>query len=191
MTTAPIVRAEPRRATDGLLAAGAIAAGILVLLLRRVVLGTPQQGLVLLQIYAVLGLIALAIPLPRGVRHVAWSVVIAVGVSAFVAATLATRMPAVLPHGPAVLVFGSIAALGEEAFFRRLVYGVLAHRGAAIAVVGSAALFALVHVPIYGPAAFWVDLGAGLVLGWQRWAAGSWVPAGVTHVAANLLAVLP
>jgi membrane protease YdiL (CAAX protease family) len=190
MTTAPIVRAEPRRATDGLLAVGAIAAGILVLLLRRVVLGTPQQAPVLLQVYAVLGLIAFVIPLPGGVRRIAWPVVIAVGLSAFVAATLMTRIPAALPHGPAVLIFGSIAALGEEAFFRRLVYGVLAHRGAAIAVVGSAALFALVHVPLYGPAAFWVDLGAGLILGWQRWASGSWVPAGVTHVAANLLAVL-
>jgi membrane protease YdiL (CAAX protease family) len=162
-----------------------------VLLLRRVVLGTAEQGLVLLQIYAVLGLIAFVIPLPGGARHVASPVVITVGLSAFVAATLLTRAPAALPHGPAVLVFGSIAALGEEAFFRRLVYGTLAHRGAAIAVVGSAVLFALVHVPLYGPAAFWVDLGAGLILGWQRWASGSWVPAGVTHVAANVLAVLP
>jgi membrane protease YdiL (CAAX protease family) len=191
MTTAPIVRAESRRAADAVLAVGAIAAGILVLLLRGVVLGTAEQGPVLLQTYAVLGLIAFAIPLPGGARRVASPVVIAVGLSAFVAATLLMRAPAALPHGPAVLVFGSIAALGEEAFFRRLVYGTLAHRGAAIAVVGSAVLFALVHVPLYGPVAFWVDLGAGLILGWQRWASGSWVPAGVTHVAANVLAVLP
>lgn len=190
MTTASIVRAEPRRAADAVLAAGAIALGIVALLLRRLALGTPQQVPFLLEVYAVLAVIAFVVPLPAGRRHVAWPFVIAVGLVAFVTATLATRSPAALPHGPAVLVFGSVAALGEEAFFRRLVYGVLVHRGAAVAVVGSAALFALVHVPIYGPTAFWVDLGAGLVLGWQRWVSGSWIPSGATHVVANLLAVL-
>jgi len=154
------------------------------------VLGTPQQGVVLLQIDAMLGLLAFALPVAGGVRRLRWPLVIAVGLSAFVVATLATQAPAPLPHGAGVLVFGSVAALGEEAFFRRLVYGVLSGRGPAVAVLGSAVLFALVHVPIYGTTAFVVDLGAGLVLGWQRWASGSWIPAGVTHVAANLLAVL-
>ena len=39
-------------------------------------------------------------------------------------------------------------------------------------------------------AAFPVDLGAGLVFGWQRWATGSWVAPAGTHAAANLVAVL-
>jgi hypothetical protein len=40
-------------------------------------------------------------------------------------------------------------------------------------------------------AAFWVDLGAGLLLSWQRWASGTWAVPAATHVAANLLVVLP
>jgi len=37
---------------------------------------------------------------------------------------------------------------------------------------------------------FPVDLGAGLLLSWQRWAGGSWGVPAATHAAANLLAVL-
>jgi membrane protease YdiL (CAAX protease family) len=84
----------------------------------------------------------------------------------------------------------SLAAVAEEAFFRKLVYGWLAPMRAEFAVAGSALLFALVHVPIYGVAVFWVDLGAGLLFGWQRWASGRWDVPAATHVAANLLAVM-
>jgi hypothetical protein len=62
--------------------------------------------------------------------------------------------------------------------------------GAPAAVVGSAALFALVHLPAYGVAAFPVDLGAGLLFSWQRWASGTWTTSAATHAWANLLAVL-
>ena len=84
----------------------------------------------------------------------------------------------------------SLAAVAEEAFFRRLVYDLLLPSGAAAAVLGSAALFAVVHVSVYG---FWVlpiDVGAGLLLSWQRWATGSWAAPAVTHVLANLLVVI-
>ena len=46
------------------------------------------------------------------------------------------------------------------------------------------------HIPSYGLAAFPVDLGAGLLFGWQRWAAGTWTVPAATHAAANLLAVI-
>jgi membrane protease YdiL (CAAX protease family) len=86
---------------------------------------------------------------------------------------------------------GTVAALAEEAFFRRLLYGWLEHWwGALAAVVLSALAFALVHVPLYGMSVLWVDLGAGLLLSWQRWASGSWGPAAATHAVANLLVVL-
>ena len=49
----------------------------------------------------------------------------------------------------AVLLHAS-AAVAEEVWFRRLVYGWLAPAGAGTAIVGSAALFALVHVTTYG-----------------------------------------
>jgi hypothetical protein len=35
-----------------------------------------------------------------------------------------------------------------------------------------------------------VDLGAGLLLGWQRWATGTWTVPAVTHAAANALATV-
>ena len=97
-------------------------------------------------------------------------------------------------HGPSTLVtrlvvLNGLAALAEEAFFRRFLYGLLVPSGAAIAVGGSAALFAVVHVTVYG---WWVlplDLAAGLVLSWQRWASGSWVAPAITHVIANVLAL--
>jgi membrane protease YdiL (CAAX protease family) len=59
-----------------------------------------------------------------------------------------------------------------------------------LALVGTSLLFALVHVPLYGWAVFPVDLGAGLLFGWQRWAAGTWTVPAATHAAANLLVVI-
>jgi len=56
-------------------------------------------------------------------------------------------------------------------------------------VLGSATLFALVHLPAYGTAALPVDLGAGLLLSWQRFASGRWTVPAATHAVANLLAV--
>jgi hypothetical protein len=45
-------------------------------------------------------------------------------------------------------------------------------------------------VPLYGIAVLPVDLGAGLLLGWQRWATGTWTVPAVTHAAANVLATV-
>ena len=81
--------------------------------------------------------------------------------------------------------------MAEEAFFRRYLYGLLAPaHGMAVAVVVTAALFALVHVTVWG---WWVlplDLAAGLLLSWQRAATGRWSIPAVTHVLANTLALL-
>jgi membrane protease YdiL (CAAX protease family) len=69
-------------------------------------------------------------------------------------------------------------------------YARLARFGALVAVAGSAILFGMVHLPAYGVAALPVDLGAGVLFGWQRWASGTWlVPAG-THVFANAVAIV-
>jgi membrane protease YdiL (CAAX protease family) len=88
------------------------------------------------------------------------------------------------------LALNILAAVAEEAFFRRLVYGTLLPGGAAVAVVGSALAFAVVHVTVYDPGVLPLDLSAGLVLGWQRYASGSWGVPALTHVVANLLVVL-
>jgi uncharacterized protein len=90
----------------------------------------------------------------------------------------------------AALGLSLVAAVAEEALFRGALYGALRRWGAPAAVAGSALLFALVHIPSYGPAALPVDLGAGLLFGWQRWASGRWTVPAATHAAANLLAVI-
>jgi membrane protease YdiL (CAAX protease family) len=58
-----------------------------------------------------------------------------------------------------------------------------------VAIVGSAVAFALVHLPAYGTSALPVDLGAGLLLSWQRWASGTWTVPTATHGVANLMVV--
>jgi membrane protease YdiL (CAAX protease family) len=88
------------------------------------------------------------------------------------------------------LVLNTLAAVAEEAFFRRLLYGLLAPYGPAIAVGGSAIAFAAVHLTVWGAWALPLDLAAGLVLSWQRWASGRWSVPAFTHTAANVLAVI-
>ena len=112
----------------------------------------------------------------------------AVGVAAFGfvrLSTVALPLHATTLTGAASLVGG----LAEEAFFRRFLYDVLARRGAAFAVAGTAAAFALIHIPAYGVSIVPLDLTAGLILGWQRWASGTWTVPGATHVVANLLSM--
>jgi membrane protease YdiL (CAAX protease family) len=98
-------------------------------------------------------------------------------------------------HAPAalvsrVLVLNTLAAVAEEAFFRRLVYARLLIAGEIAAIVGSAVLFAAVHVSVYGWWVLPIDLAAGLLLGWQRHASGSWAVPAATHVFANILVVI-
>jgi membrane protease YdiL (CAAX protease family) len=98
----------------------------------------------------------------------------------------------VLPAAPLGISAGTVivmAAVAEEAFFRRLAFSWFSRWSELTAVVLTAAAFAVVHVPAYGVAALPVDVAAGLIFGWQRWATGSWVVAAVTHAAANLLQV--
>lgn len=117
--------------------------------------------------------------------------VLALGVGAFaVGRALVAGSPPPAPATAFVIALNTLAAVAEEAFFRRFVYGVLLAAGPVAAVVGSAVLFAAVHVTIYG---WWVlplDLAAGLLFGWQRHATGSWAVPAATHAAANVLVVL-
>jgi membrane protease YdiL (CAAX protease family) len=115
-----------------------------------------------------------------------WMLSVLLGVVAFATVRSLFSTP-LLPFGAAAAVGGSVAAIAEEAFFRRFLYGWLARWGTAIAVVGSALAFAAVHAPLYGAAALPIDLGAGLLFGWQRWATGGWTAPAATHVVANLL----
>lgn len=117
--------------------------------------------------------------------------ILAMGIGAFaVGRALVAGAPPPAPATAFVIALNTLAAVAEEAFFRRLAYGALLAAGPVAAVVGSAVLFAAVHVTVYG---FWVlplDLAAGLLFGWQRQATGSWAVPAVTHAAANVLVVL-
>jgi membrane protease YdiL (CAAX protease family) len=88
---------------------------------------------------------------------------------------------------PMTVFAPTVAAITEEAFFRRFVYGWLEARGPALAMVGSAILFAVIHIPVYGPGVVFIDFGAGLIFGYQRWISGSWVAPAATHAIVNLI----
>ena len=142
-----------------------------------------------------LGLLAVSVLWPvAGARSVPYREAVPVlllGVGAFaLGRVLAAGSPAAPPATAFVVGINTLAAVAEEAFFRRLVYGALLAGGPTTALVGSAVLFAAVHVTVYGLWVLPLDLAAGLLLGWQRQATGSWAVPAVTHAIANLLVVV-
>jgi membrane protease YdiL (CAAX protease family) len=170
-----------------LLAAGylILGAGALVTGVSRGSRGVPRGGGALLGGAARRGRGAL-----RGDRApLGWVPVLAIGLLAVVVAGMVGGPVAERPVGMAAVLLAVVAAVSEEALFRGLLYGRLERFGPLVAVLGSAGVFALVHLPGYGVAAMPVDLGAALLLSWQRYACGRWTVPAVTHVVANLLAV--
>jgi membrane protease YdiL (CAAX protease family) len=143
-------------------------------------------------IFAALLAVGLAWPVARehqvAVRTTAFAV--SLGVIAFAVGRLIGGGTAPAPPTAKILALNTLAAVGEEVFFRRFVYNALVPSGPALAVAGSAALFALVHLTVYGAWVLPIDLAAGLVLGWQRWVTGSWGAPAITHAFANLLVVI-
>jgi CAAX protease family protein len=122
----------------------------------------------------------------RGASGLGAVAVAGLGIGAFAVVRLARPVPPAPIAGAGVVV---AAAIAEELFFRRLLYGALLGWGAAVAVVGSAFAFALIHIPAYGTAVFPLDLAAGFLLSWQRWATGSWTASAASHAAANLMVI--
>lgn len=166
--------------------------GCALLLARLRILPMSGDARVLL-LAALLGSVALGsllVPVPSERARLRPSLVLVIGFVGLVAAAVAAGRPVAFPATAWAIPLALLAAVAEEALFRRVLYAWLEPAGAAMAIGVTAALFALLHVPLYGWAAFPVDLGAGLLLSWQRWASGTWtVPAG-THAAANLLATV-
>jgi membrane protease YdiL (CAAX protease family) len=140
--------------------------------------------------YLTIGLASIAVPLERERPHLAPGLALLWGFGAVVVAANLSGSRVPLPWSAAALPLSLLAAVAEEALFRRLAYARLESFGAAVAIVGSAALFGLVHVPAYGLSALPVDVGAGLLFGWQRWASGTWTVPAATHAVANAIVVL-
>ena len=190
--TAPATLAPRQRVA---LAHAALAAGLAFLLVRPALGAVPAAVPLLAAGYLAMAATALAVPAPAvgdaagGAAPLGWALPLGVGLAAVAIAGVVAG-PAPDPRvGAAAAGLGLLAAGAEEALFRRLLYARLARYGTVVAVLGSATLFALVHLPAYGTAALPVDLGAGLLLSWQRFASGRWTVPAVTHAVANLLAV--
>jgi len=190
---APAAPAPPRAPA---VAVAAVAAGSAVLLARPwLVAPAADPTAALVVAFLAVGLLGACVRVPggRAVPLPGWRTALAVagvGVGAFVVGRLLGGGAAAVAALPAYVVLNTLAAVAEEALFRRLLYGVLAPYGAAVAVAGSAAAFAAVHLTVWGAWALPLDLAAGLLLSWQRWASGRWSVPAATHAAANLVAVL-
>jgi hypothetical protein len=188
--------APPLAAHPGALAV--VAVGMAALLARPLaadMVSDPTAALIVL--FVALGLAGALWPLPRGLEtatvsanafRVAPAAALALGVAAFAVGRLLGAGPLLDAAPPiAPLLLNGLAAVAEEAFFRRLLYGLLSPWGRDVAVIGSAVAFAAVHVTVWGPAVLPLDLAAGLILSWQRAATGRWTVPAATHVAANVL----
>lgn len=188
--TATATRTRPQ------VGAGVVVVGACALLLARPALldGRADPTMILVAVFVVIGLAGATWPSPSAphsqrTRLAASLAVTAAGMAVFGLARLAGGHPvAVLALRPVAL--NSLAAVAEEAVFRRLLYGLLRPGGAVLAVAGSATAFAAVHVTVWGAWVLPLDLAAGLLLGWQREATGRWSVPAATHVFANLVAVL-
>ena len=162
----------------------AMALGCAALLLRPFTLGGTLAVMSAVGVLGVLGPTPLDTMEAPGWRR--WVGVTALGIAAFGAARL-LRPPSAGPVALPAIALAALAAVAEEAFFRRLMYGWFISAGPALAVGATALAFAVVHVPAYGMGALPIDAAAGLLFGWQRWATGGWGASAVTHVMANLL----
>jgi membrane protease YdiL (CAAX protease family) len=168
------------------------ALGVGALLLRSSILSAAPwtRAALLVAVFGAILAACLLVPIPAGRARARPAPVFAVGLAAVGTAALVAGPVVAAPMGPWALPLSLLAAVAEEALFRRVVYAWLERLGPGWAVLGSAGLFAIVHAPLYGLAALPVDLGAGLLLSWQRWASGSWTVPAATHAAANLVAVV-
>ena len=176
-----------------LLAAGAVAAtGSALLLARPVLIEHFPAVPTLVFLFAAMLLIAVAWPTGARRSPAAMNplIVLLVGILAFGLGRILGGGHPPIPFAGRLIALNSFAAIAEEAFFRRFVYELLLLSGTTFAIVGSAVLFAVVHVTVYGAWVLPVDIAAGLVLGWQRAATGSWTVPALTHIVANVLVVL-
>lgn len=112
------------------------------------------------------------------------------GIAAFAAARGLLGGAWVPPATGWLFASAMVAAVSEEAFFRRYLYDMLDRYGAAAAMLGSSVVFGAVHVPVWGWRALPVDIAAGLLFAWQRHATGSWIVPAATHLVANVLMLL-
>ena len=183
---------RPSAAPHPLAGGAVVAAGVAWLYVRP---GGPLAAVAMFTCLGVVGLVWPVAPLPHRLGAppvtVRWQgAVAAIGIGAFAIGRVLGGGRGLITFGAASVILNTLAAVAEEAFFRRLVLGLLAPAGPVVAIAGSAGLFAIVHIAAYGGS--WIvpiDVMAGALLGWQRWSSRSLAVPTVTHVVANLLAL--
>jgi membrane protease YdiL (CAAX protease family) len=164
--------------------------GAVVVVLGMIALAARPVGWVAPAVALTVWAAAVSVPVEEDRSRSHRVAAVAVGIAAFGLARLLLPPGAAPPVGAMGVAASVVAAVAEEALFRRLLYHRLVRFGALTAILGSALAFAVVHAPSYPPATIPVNLGAGIVFGWQRWATGGWGAAAVTHAAANVTAVI-
>lgn len=174
---------------------GSVATGSFILLARPVFASTVGWSVpVVAGVFATVLALGLAAPAGRDQpnrRPMAWQLAIfAAGASVFVLGRLISAGHSPMPATGLFVSLNTLAAIAEEALFRRVAFDALLPAGPFAAIGGSAFLFGLVHVTVYGWWAFPIDVAAGVILGWQRWASGSWLAPAVTHALADYLVVI-
>lgn len=184
----------PRRPCTGLAVSAVPAvAGLVALLARPWFLPAGVDVAWRVVFFCALGAVGVAWPLVSSGAPAARSAALGalgLGTLGFLAGRALVDMPVRPSALGLAIALNALAAVAEETFFRRYLYGLLAPFGTALAVAVSAAAFAVAHVTVWG---WWVlplDLAAGLILSWQRAASGRWSVPAATHVLANTLALL-
>ena len=156
--------AGPRGRTDRAWTLGGAALVVVgcVLLEARpaLVAASPAPAATLVALFVALLLVGAWWPIPTAscestpaTGRAGAAAVVALGVGAFAVGRLVGGGHAAVPATMVLVLTNTLAAVAEEAFFRRLCFGLLAPAGVAWAVAGSALLFAVVHVTTYG---WWV-----------------------------------
>jgi membrane protease YdiL (CAAX protease family) len=86
---------------------------------------------------------------------------------------------------PWAAIAGMVASLEELVIRGRLQPAITAELGVLPALFISSAIFALIHLPHYGPSALPLDFAAGLALAGLRAISGRVLPCAVAHVVAD------
>jgi membrane protease YdiL (CAAX protease family) len=169
---------------------GALQAVVAALGLAALAARAPGYGA--LVVTTAVGLVAMSMPqdrLTNADKNLARRLLVTGAGSAAFFAARSLGPGLVVKATPLFIFANSLAAIAEEAFFRRFLYARLTRLGPGAAVAITALAFALVHVPAYGWEVLPIDMAAGLVLGWQRWASQSWLAPALTHLLANLMQI--
>ena len=175
---------------------GVVVTGLAVLVARPVIIGSMGWNApVVLGVFLLILALGIAVPIDHGAVGMKLSAAGSIAVFGAGGAVFLLGRVLSAGHSPApatalLISLNTVAAVAEEALFRRAAFAALLPAGPIAAVGGSALIFGLAHVTVYGWWAFPLDVAAGVVLGWQRWASGTWILPAATHALADLLVVI-